>query len=41
MRYAATDHRERIVTIAGQALETTIAHQLTNWTALTASTGAR
>jgi hypothetical protein len=30
------DYRARIVTLADQALETSIAHQLTNWTALTA-----
>jgi anthranilate phosphoribosyltransferase len=35
MSDTAAAHRERIITIAHQALETTIAHQLTNWSALT------
>jgi hypothetical protein len=35
MSDTGTDHHDRIVTLAGDALETTLAHQLTNWTALT------
>lgn len=35
MSDTATDHRERCLELAQQALETTIAHQLADWTALT------